>query len=213
MSDHPAASPEFWHDRWATNQLGFHEGAPNALLVRHWPSLDAGKRVLVPLCGKSHDMEWLAAQGHEVVGVELSPVACAAFFSERGLVPEVTRAGAFTRYRHGAITILQGDIFDLEGEYDALWDRAAMIALPGPVRERYVALVRAHVHGAMLIVAFVYDQAKRDGPPFSVPDDEVARLHPDVSFVTREPVDEERWRSIGKVENVAWRRSARSSRA
>ncbi len=206
MSDHPAATPEFWNERWAQDQLGFHEGAPNRQLVALWPGLRAGKRVLVPLCGKSHDLEWLAGQGHEVVGVELSPLACAAFFAERGLTPTVTSEGRYTRYRHGAVTILQGDIFDLEGEFDALWDRAALIALPAPVRVRYAKLVREHVRGAMLIIAIVYDQQKRDGPPFSVPDDEVRRLHPDATMVERETVDEERWRAIGKVENVAWQR-------
>ena len=88
---HPAAHPTFWHDRWTTGQLGFHEGRPNAHLTRWWPTLGlaANARVLVPLCGKSKDLAWLLAQGHTVVGVELSPIACAAFFAEQGLEPTI----------------------------------------------------------------------------------------------------------------------------
>lgn len=203
MSDHPASTAAFWNERWDTNQLGFHEGKPNRHLQRFWPTLGAGRRVLVPLCGKSADLAWLAEQGHEVVGVELSPVACAAFYAERGWVPEVERAGAYTRYRHGAITLLQGDVFDLEGQFDAVWDRAALIALPPALRVRYAAHVRAHAP-AGLVVTFVYDQSKRDGPPFSVPDDELRAHHPDARLLHREVLDEERWRPVGPVEEVVW---------
>lgn len=49
--------------------------------------LAQGSRVFVPLCGKSLDMIWLAQQGHEVIGVELSPVAVEDFFRENGLNP------------------------------------------------------------------------------------------------------------------------------
>ena len=203
--DHAAASPDFWLARWSSDQiLGFHEGQPNRHLRRYWATLGVRGRVLVPLCGKSHDLGWLAEQGHDVVGVELSPIACAAFFAERGEVPVVTAAGRHTQYRHGRVTLLQGDIFDLEGDFDALWDRAALIALPAPVRARYAALVRARVRGPKLIVTFVYDQAKRDGPPFSVPDAELLVLHPDARLCNRETLDEERWRPIGTVEEAVW---------
>ncbi len=202
--DHPAASPDFWHARWTSDQIGFHEGQPNRYLRRFWPGLGARGRVLVPLCGKSHDLGWVAEQGHDVVGVELSPVACAAFFAERGEVPTVSAAGRHTRYVHDRITLLQGDIFDLEGDFDALWDRAALIALPAPVRVRYAALVRARVRGPKLVVTFVYDQARRDGPPFSVPDAELLELHPGARLVHRETLDEERWRPVGTVEEAVW---------
>lgn len=202
MSDHPSASADFWHDRWATRQIGFHEGRPNLHLVRHWPA--KGGRVLVPLAGKSHDLEWLAAQGHEVTGVELSPVACEAFFAERGWTPEVRPEGRFTRWSHGAITLLQGDIFDLEGVWDAAWDRAAMVALPPAVRRRYAASMRERVAGPTVLVTFVYDQARRDGPPFSVPDAEVRALHPEAVVLHREAVDDEKWQAVGGVEEVVW---------
>ena len=31
--------PDFWHQRWADNQIGFHQPAPTPLLLKHWPSL------------------------------------------------------------------------------------------------------------------------------------------------------------------------------
>ena len=77
--------PEFWHDRWQRNQIGFHQEQVNPCLERLWPQLELprGARVLVPLCGKSLDLSWLAASGFEVLGVELSQTAVEQFFSEQ----------------------------------------------------------------------------------------------------------------------------------
>ena len=69
---------QFWHERWAKKEIGFHEGTVNKYLHDHWEQL-AGKgtgAVLVPLCGKAHDMWWLHDRGHPVLGIELSEVAC-----------------------------------------------------------------------------------------------------------------------------------------
>ena len=71
----------FWHKKWETNELGFHQDDFNPVLVRHWAGLDipGGSKVFVPMCGKSKDMLWLAGQGYDVIGVELSEIARAHF--------------------------------------------------------------------------------------------------------------------------------------
>src|SRR5437868_13465864 len=102
-------NPEFWHERWQQGQIGFHLGRVNPNLERHHrvlttnptasPTASPRARVLVPLCGKSLDMVWLAQQGQRVVGVELSPLAVQAFWDERQLVPEIDQHGPFVRQR------------------------------------------------------------------------------------------------------------------
>ncbi|HVV86469.1 MAG TPA: thiopurine S-methyltransferase [Kofleriaceae bacterium] len=172
---------DFWADRWRGGQLGFHEGKPNGFVERHAAHLGSGRRVLVPLCGKAVDLAYLAGLGHDVVGVELVEEAAAAFFAEHGLAPTVARDGAFTRYQAGAITLLVGDVFatspGVVGPLDALYDRAALIALPPDLRGRYVAHVRSlFAAGAPgLLVTIEYPQELMAGPPFSVPEDEVRR--------------------------------------
>ena len=175
--------PEFWHKKWASNQIGFHLPQVNPYLQRHWPELaiPARARVLVPLCGKSLDLLWLAGQGHRVLGIELSQTAVENFFSEQQLAPEVSDAGAFKVYRAGAIELWCGDFFALTArdvaDCAALYDRAALIALPPPMRERYGAhlqqILPAELRG--LLITLDYDQAQLPGPPFAVEDDEVQR--------------------------------------
>lgn len=175
---------DFWHQRWAANQIGFHQLEANPYLQRYWPGLqpESASKVLVPLCGKSLDLSWLAGQGYLVLGVELSEKAVLEFFSEQRLEPLVSQHGAFKVYRAGAIEIWCGDFFSLRAEdvadCTAFYDRAALIALPPPMRERYVE----HLNNVLpmickgLLITLDYDQAKIDGPPFSVPDEEVQRL-------------------------------------
>lgn len=210
---HPAATAAFWNERWMHNQIGFHEGKPNAHLLRHWPDLGLPPtaRVLVPLCGKSADLDWLAAQGHEVTGVELSPLACAAFFAERGLRPEVRPDGPYTRWSAGRVSILQGDFMALQGTWEACWDRAALIALPPELRGQYGRVLRACLapEARVLLITFQYDQGRRDGPPFSVAEAEVQALYPGARLLHRQGLHEDpRWKEVGLVEELAWRANA-----
>jgi thiopurine S-methyltransferase len=183
--------PDFWHERWQMGQIGFHEGKPNADLVAGWPGLGLppSARVLVPLCGKTHDLIWLREQGHTVVGVELSALAAEAFFGEHGLVPDVTTRGPYTVWAVPGLEIWQGDIFDLpaDGAFDAIWDRAATVALPPDLRRRYAATLARAVKpgGAMLLCVFDYPQAERAGPPFAVPPEEVDALYAGAFAISR----------------------------
>lgn len=168
--------PEFWHEAWRAGRIGFHQGRPNEFLVHHLDRLGPPGRILVPLAGKSHDLIHLASKGHQVFGVELSPAAVASFFEEHQLTPERSRLGPFEAWRAGPIALLVGDFFDLEREHlgdeplTALYDRAAVVALPPEPRARYVTRLRALLPaGAVgLIVSFEYPPDAMEGPPFSV---------------------------------------------
>jgi len=175
---------EFWQARWARSEIGFHLPEVNPYLQRYWPALGLpeGARVLVPLCGKSLDLAWLAGQGYQVVGVELAQRAVEDFFAEHGLKPLVSDVGVFRHYQAGNLEIYCGDFFALSAQQldgcTALYDRAALIALPADMRARYVAhLSQLLPNGCRgVLVSLDYDQAQMDGPPFAVADDEVQRL-------------------------------------
>ena len=175
---------DFWRNRWETNDIPFHEGAANAFLVRYFATLPLppAATVFVPLCGKTRDIAWLAAQGFRVVGAELIELAITDLFADLQLQPDISTIGALQRYSAPGIDIFVGDIFDLTrdvlGEVDAVHDRAALVALPPDLRARYAAHV-IQITGAapQLLNCFEYDQTLMRGPPFSVEADEVARLY------------------------------------
>jgi thiopurine S-methyltransferase len=174
----------FWLQKWEANQIAFHQGEANPLLVAHFDalSLPKGSRVFLPLCGKTLDIHWLLSRGHRVCGAELSPIAIDQLFAELGVTPRITAIGPLTRYSAPGIDIFVGDIFKLTrgilGPVDAVYDRAALVALPEPMRDRYAAhLVEITGRPLQLLISFDYDQSLLDGPPFSVTGDEIARLY------------------------------------
>ncbi len=172
---------EFWHQRWRDNRIGFHEGQPAPLLQKHWPAVaaPAGSRVFVPLAGKSLDMLWLASQGHRVLGVELSPLAIEQFFAEHALEPDVVESRYGTHYRAGNIELICGDVFGLDAaalaDCAAFYDRAALIALPAELRQRYVDEVYAGLPAGCrgLLITLEYPAHEKAGPPFPVTEAEV----------------------------------------
>ncbi|MDT8326998.1 MAG: thiopurine S-methyltransferase [Roseovarius sp.] len=172
---------DFWHTRWESAQIGFHEGEVNRMLAAHLDALSIapGSRVFLPLCGKTHDIAWLLAKGYRVVGAELSEIAVQQLFDELPLVPEVTQTGPLKRYTAEGIDIFVGDVFDLTpemlGSVDAVFDRAALVALPEEMRGRYTNHIATVTQRApQLLVTFEYDQSVMNGPPFSLSQSEVS---------------------------------------
>ncbi|MYN12901.1 thiopurine S-methyltransferase [Pusillimonas sp. TS35] len=194
---------EFWLERWREGRTHFHMERVTPLLQKYWPllGLPPGCKVLVPLCGKSLDMVWLADQGHSVLGIELSPIAVERFFEENALTPVITESALGRHYKSGRIEILCGDIFDLDadilGGCAGAYDRAALVALPADMRQRYVG----HVYGQLapgyrgLLLTLNYDQLRMEGPPFAVDEAEVRELyapHTDVRLLDqRDIIDKE----------------------
>lgn len=177
--------PEFWLQRWREGRTAFHRGDVMPLLEKHWPTLGLarGSRVFVPLAGKSLDMVWLAAQGHRVLGIELSPIAVEQFFAEHGLETSRHDSPLGTHRVTGDIELIQGDVFALDAaalaDCAGAYDRAALIALPTAMRERYVEEVygRLPVGCQVLLITLEYPQHEKNGPPFGVDEAEVRRLY------------------------------------
>ena len=184
-------TPEFWQNRWQEKRIGFNQLEANPLLIKYWSKLNLpiGSRIFVPLCGKSIDIVWLATQGYDVVGVELVESAVQAFFNEQNIDPTV-----FQHAENPAIICYQGkllgqkvelwvaDIFALTtediGNVDAIYDKAALIALPADMRFDYSEQIRKMSGNApQFLITLDYDQNKRNGPPFSVSGEQVQHYY------------------------------------
>ena len=175
---------DFWHNRWENNLTGFHLDEVNPHLKANWSSLNLNpdSRIFVPLCGKSLDLVWLANQGHQVVGIELSQLAVEAFFAENKLEVERSQVGALELWKSDKISLFCGDFFDLTaeilGQIDAVYDRASLIALPPSMRQEYATkMIELTQSAPKMLITLEYEQSKMDGPPFSVSENEVKALY------------------------------------
>lgn len=183
----------FWHDMWSSGVVGFHQSEINGFLKNHWSKLglQGNENVLVPLCGKTLDMLWLAQQGHSVLGVELSPKALEEFLTENDLQAKAIQQGNHCGYQLPNMRLLCGDFFHLTAEQcsdiHVVYDRAALVALPPQMRQDYVLHLRAILpkNTHYLLVTMEYDQTKMPGPPFSVSEEEVRCLFEPFATVTK----------------------------
>lgn len=171
---------EFWLERWQAGRIGFHLEGVNPKLVDYWPSLAKQSHVLVPLCGKTNDMIWLAEQGYQVTGVELSSLAIIEFIGDNDLTYETEHLGELKIHQINELPIrlVEGDYFHFqETQFDACYDRAAMVAMPATLRKKYVehTLARLKDEAFLLLIALCYEGDKQ-GPPFSVEDTEITQL-------------------------------------
>ena len=176
---------KFWQQRWQEGRIGFHKSDVNPELIKYFSNiaLPVGSQVLVPLCGKSVDMVWLACAGYDVVGIELVESAVQAFFAEQNIMPTITEftstadKSILKRYQGQlagqTITLWAADIFALSAididAINAIYDRAALIALPANMRADYSRhIVKLSNNAPQLLITLNYDQNKKDGPPFSI---------------------------------------------
>lgn len=178
--------PAFWHDRWKQNQIAFHEQRPNALLSKHFfrLSLRAGGRVFVPLCGKTNDLAWLVDHGYRVVGIELNEAAVEEVFQTMSVSPRVQKLSEHTHYQSDLAEVFVGDFFrlsaDMLGSVDAIYDRAALVALPSEMRKPYARHLTTLTRSApQFLISYEYDQTQTNGPPFSVTGEEIGTLYRD----------------------------------
>lgn len=183
---------EFWHEKWETNEIGFHQPDANPMMVHHFPTLSLAQnsRVFLPLCGKSLDIHWVLAQGYKVVGAELSEIAIRQLFDDLNLESEISEAGSLKLFSAPDIDIYVGDFFDLTpevlGPVDAVYDRAALVAFPTDIRTRYAHhLSDLTSRAPQLLLCFEYDQTVMSGPPFSIADSEVQRLYEERFTINR----------------------------
>ncbi|MCI5072493.1 thiopurine S-methyltransferase [bacterium] len=175
-----------WHQRWAENNIGFHQQNINQHLQdyvkQHQQQL--GEHVLVPLCGKSMDMLWLKKQGFKVTGIEISQQAIQSFFTENNLEYEIDLVKQGQCYRAEDIQILEKSFFDVNQEdlltkVNWVYDRAALIALDESLRKAYASHLKKLIPQAkhMLCICIEKSIGDESGPPFSVMEKEVRHLY------------------------------------
>ncbi len=182
--------PDFWRSAWREGRTAFHRDEVNSTLRTHGERVfgAAPGRLLVPLCGKTLDLAWLAARGHEAVGVELARQAIEELFAREGVAPVIVEHGAYREWDSTrGWRVLEADILTLGPEsaglgglFDGVWDRAALVALDPERRVAYARVVTSLLRpgGTVLLETFDFDGARKPGPPHAVPADEVARLWP-----------------------------------
>ncbi|XP_054749362.2 probable thiopurine S-methyltransferase [Lytechinus pictus] len=182
---------EEWSEGWSEGRTSFHRTYVHKSLLEFQSKLLVKKpsRVLVPLCGKTLDMRWLAEEGHEVVGVEGVLQAVMEFFQEQDLsykesdIPGITDGKLFEN-EDKKIKIYLCDFFkfskDFAGQFDAIWDRGSLVAVDPSSQQQYTDVLLSVLSpgGRILNEVFEYSrEEKPKGPPNTLPDEVIQKLY------------------------------------
>jgi thiopurine S-methyltransferase len=190
-----------WYDRWSTGKTQWHRTKVHHSLEEKLADktlkLPSNARVLVPLCGKTVDMAYLAHndQVKTVVGVDGIRKALDQFAVEnpdlnvKAVAP--SRNFKFEQLKGQSILLLKGDFFDLDaieagGKFDVVWDRAALVAIQPELRQAYVDIMGSVLKkgGQILLSTFVRpDGDTTKGPAFSMDEAAVKQLYENQPWV------------------------------
>jgi thiopurine S-methyltransferase len=188
-----------WLERWENKEIGFNQNKANTFMVKYFEqlSLVSSSTVLVPLCGKTIDISWLLSEDYFVVGIELSEIAVIELFEELEMTANISQVGELTLYSSKNLKVFVGDVFNVTsemlGNIDAIYDRAAIVALTKELRVDYTAHLRKITNNApQLLLCFEYEQSLMNRTPYSVEEVEVKRHyaeHYEVKLLLREEID------------------------
>lgn len=181
---------EFWDNCWQRESQPFHLAEAHTFLVKYVQQLfSAEHKVFVPLSGKSLDLLFLEEQGFYPVGVEFNPKAVHKFIDENKLELEhkewKSESGKpLVCYQNQSMQVWLADFFDISnkhvGKFKQVYDRAAFIALPEPMRQDYANHLMSLLedNATILLVTMDYDPDEMSGPPFHITLEEIKQQFP-----------------------------------
>lgn len=156
----------YWQARYDQRQTGWDRGGTSPTLLRWLAAGDLRPcRILVPGCGRGHEVVALAKAGFAVTGVDFASAAVAAVQSQ------LARDGL-------AAEVVQSDLFAYQPDqpFEAIYEQTCLCALPPDRWADYEELLaRWLVRGGRLFAAFMQTDSA-DGPPFACPPDAMRRL-------------------------------------
>ncbi|WP_412469576.1 MULTISPECIES: hypothetical protein [unclassified Halobacteriovorax] len=202
---------KFWQEGWDKGFTGFHQSEYNQAMIDYFGDLDLnGKTVLIPLCGKSLDMIYLANKGAKVIGVEVVKDPVEQFFNENEI--EFKNNDQVYSSKDGKIEIHNKDFFKIEdlGKIDFLYDRASNVALPKCMREeKYYPTIKRLIQEEtkILLITMDHDGSRDFGPPYAINKEETKEHYPLIELTNEDSSKAmERFQEEGikKVRRYIW---------
>ena len=164
---------------------------------------------LIPGSGRAYDALALAEHGFaSVTAVDLSPTACEAAREE------ISKSASTTTAQRERIDVRCGDFFEIEGQYDFIWDNTFLCALDPSARERWARQMKALLAPGGELITCVFPIGEREGgPPFALSVPLVRKLLETVGFESTLvqdslPLEQQHRRPGDPLESVLTRGSA-----
>jgi SAM-dependent methyltransferase len=134
--------------------------------------LEAPSRILVPGCGRGHEVLLLCAKGFEVTAVDFAP------FPIQHLQTEVTRKGMKAE-------IIELDILEAKFEtpFDAIYEQTCLCALEPSNWTQYEQQIRSFLKPGGKLFALFMQTTEAGGPPFHCDISEMRELFSEAHWI------------------------------
>lgn len=145
-----------WENRYQQRQTGWDRGAASPNL-RYW--LDSAYlipcRILVPGCGNGHEVVALAAQGFDVVAIDIAPTP-------------INNLRQALDLQNLTAELVQADFLEwrTEAPFDAIYEQTSLCALPPEIWPQYENSLYQWLKPKGKLFAQFMQTGKEDGPPF-----------------------------------------------
>lgn len=178
-------TPQFWQERFDTQQTGWDRGAPGPQLMQWLESGDLQPcRIAVPGCGRGWEVVELARRGFEVTALDYTSAAV-----------EETRARLALQGLKAQV--LQADVLqhEAEGVYDAVYEQTCLCAIHPEHWVDYAAQLRRWLRPQGQLWALFMQrprpeavtEGRIEGPPYHCDINGMRALFPEKSWVWPKP--------------------------
>lgn len=150
----------FWEARWKNGQTGWDVGQPSPPLTTYLEQIPverrAGLRILVPGCGNGHEALWMARNHFgRITMLDIAPTATEAMRTR------IAKAGF-----EQAVSVVCGDFFTHEGQYDLILEQTFFCAITPDLRTGYVEQMSRLLAPGGKLIGVLFDRDFEGGPPF-----------------------------------------------
>jgi len=182
---------ETWIKCWDDTDTTWVLDHVHPCLPRHSKKLlgndTTGNKILIPLCGDTLALKWLADLGNIVIGIEISEKAIQSFFKNTDIVYDVEPMnsnpdGKIFISEDRTIQIFCCDLYELNPEHepklrniDAIWDSASFSAVEPEERMQYGKVLRSFVVSGTTYMLETTDRTPGQGPSYFIPKEEIER--------------------------------------
>lgn len=155
-SDPQFLSAAYWDKRYREQATGWDIGYPSTPLKNYIDQLhDKSLRILIPGAGNSYEAVYLAEQGFtDITIIDISSVVTTKLKHK------------INALSYPAIRIITGDFFELEEEFDLIFEQTFFCAIDPSLRENYVKKIQSLLSGNGKLVGLLFNREFETNPPF-----------------------------------------------
>ena len=164
--EQPPLDKQYWDDRYLQQRTGWDIGKVSTPLKEYIDQLnDKSIAVLIPGCGNAYEALYLAEKGFtNITLIDISPA----------IVKEIRQR--LNVYADKEIQIICGDFFNLDQEFDLVFEQTFLCALDPQLRERYVLKMADILKKNGKLAGVLFNRFFEGGPPFGGSTEEYKKL-------------------------------------